>query len=170
MITGSLEKALNKQLNMELYSAYVYASMAAYFEHKNYNGFSTWMRTQATEEMGHAQKFYEYILNVGGRVILDAIDKPPADFKSPLSVFEGALEHERKVTKAIYKLVDLATKDSHHATATFLQWFVTEQVEEEAVADNIVQRLTMVGDSPEGLFMMDRELGTRQPAPQSTSQ
>ncbi len=169
MINSSLEKALNKQLNMELYSAYAYASMAAYFEHKNYNGFSTWMKTQAAEEMGHARKFYEYILNVGGRVQLDAIDKPPAEFKSPVSVFEGALEHERKVTKAIYKLVDLATKESHHATTTFLQWFVTEQVEEEAVADNIVQRLTMVGDSPEGLFMMDRELGARQSEPPATT-
>ncbi|GMV94318.1 MAG: bacterial non-heme ferritin [Candidatus Hydrogenedentota bacterium] len=163
MINSNLEKALNKQLNMELYSAYAYASMAAYFEFKNYNGFANWMRMQAAEEMDHAQKFYQYILNVGGRVVLDAIDKPPADFKSPLSVFKDALEHERKVTKAIYKLVDLANKESHHATSTFLQWFVTEQVEEEAVADNIVQRLSMVGDSPEGLFLMDRELGTRGP-------
>jgi len=163
MIGSNLEKALNKQLNMELYSAYAYASMAAYFEYKNYNGFASWMRMQAGEEMDHAQKFYEYILNVGGLVVLEAIDKPPADFKTPASVFKGALDHERKVTKAIYKLMDLANAESHHATSTFLQWFVTEQVEEEAVADNIVQRLTMVGDSPEGLFLMDRELGARQP-------
>jgi ferritin len=169
MIDSNLEKALNKQLNLELYSAYAYASMAAYFEYKNYNGFASWMRMQAAEEMGHAQKFYQYILNVGGRVMLDAIDKPPADFKSPLSVFKGALEHERKVTKSIYKLMDLANSESHHATATFLQWFVTEQVEEEAVADNIVQRLSMIGDSPEGLFMMDRELGARQPEAPATN-
>jgi ferritin len=165
MINRNLEKALNKQLNVELYSAYAYASMAAYFEYKNFNGFASWMRMQVAEEMDHAQKFYRYILNVGGRVTLDAIDKPPADFKTPLSVFKGALDHERKVTKGIYKLMDLANSESHHATSTFLQWFVTEQVEEEAVADNIVQRLGTIGDSPEGLFLMDRELGTRDPEP-----
>ncbi len=162
MISSNLEKALNKHLNLELYSAYAYAAMAAYFENKNLNGFASWMKVQVSEEVVHAQKFYAYINDVGGRVTLDAIDKPSADFKSPLDVFKSALAHERKVTKAIYKLVDLANSESHHATSTFLQWFVTEQVEEEAVADDIVQRLTMVGESPEGLFLMDRELGARQ--------
>ncbi|NUM56187.1 MAG: ferritin [Candidatus Hydrogenedentes bacterium] len=161
MISGKLEKALNKHLNAELFSAYLYAAMAAYFEHKNLNGFANWMRIQAREEMGHSLKFYTYIHDVGGRVELDAIAKPPVDYKSPLAVFEDALGHEQNVTKAIYKLMDLALAESHHATSTFLQWFVTEQVEEEKVADDIVKRLRLVGNSPEGLFLMDRELATR---------
>jgi ferritin len=162
MINSTLEKALNKQLNLELYSAYAYAAMAAHFENKNLKGFARWMMVQVSEEVVHAQKFYAYIIDVGGRVTLEAVDKPPVDFKSPVDVFKNALAHERKVTKAIYKLVDLANSESHHATSTFLQWFVTEQVEEEAVADDIVQRLTMVGESPEGIFLMDRELGARE--------
>ena len=164
MISKSLEKALNEHLNLELYSAYAYAAMAAWFENKNLNGFAGWMKAQAGEEMVHAQKFYKYINDVGGRVTLDAIGKPQAEYKSPLDVFKAALGHEQKVTKAIYKLVDLANKESHHATNTFLQWFISEQVEEEAVADDIVQRLSMVANSPEGQFLMDRELGARQPA------
>ena len=162
MVSSSMEKALNKHLNLELYSAYVYAAMAAYFESKNLKGFANWMKIQTGEEMAHAQKFYAYIHDIGGRVLLDAIDKPEHDYKSPLAAFKTALDHERKVTKAIYKLVDLAQGESHHATTSFLQWFVTEQVEEESVADDIVKRLSMVGESPEGLFMMDRELGARQ--------
>ncbi|MBM3288767.1 MAG: ferritin [Candidatus Hydrogenedentes bacterium] len=165
MISGKLEKALNKHLNMELFSAYLYAAMAAYFEHKNLNGFGNWMRIQFQEELAHAAKFYDYIHDVGGRVELDAIAKPPADYKSPLSVFEDALAHEQTVTKAIYKIMDLALAESHHATSSFLQWFVTEQVEEEKVADDIVKHLQLVGNSPEGLFMMDRELAQRQLAP-----
>ena len=165
MISGKLEKALNKHLNLELFSAYLYAAMAAYFEHKNLNGFGNWMRIQFQEEMAHAAKFYDYVHDVGGRVELDAIAKPPSEYKSPLAVFEDALAHERNVTKAVYKLVDLAIGESHHATSTFLQWFVTEQVEEEKAADDIVKRLQLVGNSPEGLFMMDRELGQRVLAP-----
>ena len=125
MISGKLEKALNKQINLELYSAYVYASIAAHFEHENLRGFANWMRIQVGEEATHAQKFYKYVTDVGGRVELDAIAKPPADFKSPVGVFELVLSHEQAVTKSIYKLVDLAQSESHHATATFLQWFVT---------------------------------------------
>jgi ferritin len=161
MISGKMEKALNKQLNMELFSAYIYAAMAAYFNHKNLNGFASWMRKQAREEMGHATKFYNYIEDIGGRVELEAIAKPPVEFASSLAVFEEALAHEQVVTKSIYGLMDLALAESHHATSTFLQWFVTEQVEEEKVADDIVKRLQLVGNSPEGMFMMDRELGQR---------
>jgi len=166
MISGKLEKALNKQLNMELFSAYLYAAMAAYFEHKNLNGFANWMRIQAREEMGHATKFYTYIHDIGGRVELEAIAKPPVDYKSPLAVFEDSRAHEGTVTKAIYQLMDLALAESHHATSTFLQWFVTEQVEEEKVADDIVKRLQLVAASPEGMFMMDRELAQRTFAPE----
>ena len=168
MISCKLEKALNKHFNMELFSAYLYVAMAAYFEHKNLNGFANWMRMQFQEEMAHAAKFYAYIHDVGGRVELDAIAKPPVDYKSALVVFEDALAHEQTVTKAIYKLMDLALAESHHATSAFLQWFVTEQVEEEKVADDIVKRLQLVGNSPEGIFMMDRELALRQLTPGPT--
>ncbi|MDZ4860761.1 MAG: ferritin [Candidatus Hydrogenedentes bacterium] len=161
MISPNLEKALNKQLNLELYSAYVYAAMAAHFEHKHLNGFANWMRLQVKEEVDHAIKFYAYIGDISGRIELDAIAKPPTDFKTVLSVFEDSLAHERTVTTAIYKLMDLALSESHHATSTFLQWFVTEQVEEEKVADDIRKRLELVGNSPEGLFMLDHELGLR---------
>jgi ferritin len=165
MLSKTMQDALNKQLNMELYSAYVYASLSAYFEHENLNGFAHWMGMQVQEEAMHAKKFYDYINDAGGRVVLDGIDKPPAEFESVVSVFDDVLKHERKVTKAIYKLVDLANKESDHGTHTFLQWFVSEQIEEEKVADNILQRLKMVAKSPEGLFMMDQELGSRTPAP-----
>ncbi len=156
-----MQDALNAQLNMELYSAYAYASMAAHFEHENLNGFSHWMQLQTAEETAHAQKFYQYINDAGGRVVLAAIDKPPAKFEGPVEVFQEVLEHEQLVTKSIYKLVDLANKESDHGTNSFLQWFVTEQIEEEAVADNILQRIKLVAKSPEGLFMMDQDLASR---------
>ncbi len=165
MISAKLEKALNKQLNLELYSAYVYASIAAHFEHANLRGFANWMRVQVGEEAMHAQKFYKYITDVGGKVELEAIGKPPSDFKSPVGVFELVLEHEQSVTKCIYKLMDLAQGESHHATTTFLQWFVTEQVEEESTVTDILQRLKLVASSAEGIFLMDRELATRQAGP-----
>ncbi|MBX7256944.1 MAG: ferritin [Candidatus Hydrogenedentes bacterium] len=162
MISSKLEKALNKHLNLELYSAYVYAGMAAHFETKSLPGFAHWMTIQVGEETAHAQKFYRYIIDIGGKVELDAIAKPPSDYDSVVAVFEDTVKHEVNVTKSIYKLVDLALSESHHATASFLQWFVTEQVEEEAVANDILQRVKMVAKSPEGLFLMDRELGARQ--------
>jgi ferritin len=147
---------------MELYSAYAYASMAAYFDHQSLNGFSHWMQLQVQEEVDHGKKFYEYINDAGGRVVLAAIAAPPTEFGGSVEVFEGVLEHEREVTKSIYKLVDLAVKESDHGTNSFLQWFVTEQIEEEATADNILQRLKLVAKSPEGIFMMDQDLGNRQ--------
>ncbi len=147
MISGKLEKALNKHLNMELFSAYLYAAMAAYFEHKNLNGFANWMRIQFQEEMAHAAKFYAYINDVGGRVELDAIAKPPVEYKSALAVFEDSLAHEQTVTKAIYKLMDLALSESHHATSTFLQWFVTEQVEEISSMTSLLQTIRHAGPS-----------------------
>ncbi len=161
MISPTMQDALNAQLNMELYSAYSYAAMAAHFEHENLNGFSHWMQLQVAEESAHAKKFYQYISDAGGRVVLAAIKAPPAEFEGPVEVFKEVLEHEQLVTKAIYKLVDLANKESDHGTNSFLQWFVTEQIEEEAAADNILQRLKLVAKSPEGLFMMDQDLASR---------
>ncbi|MBN2311264.1 MAG: ferritin [Candidatus Hydrogenedentes bacterium] len=165
MISKKMEKALNKQINLELYSAYIYAAMAADFDAKNLPGFAQWMKAQTQEEVAHAMKFYGYVNEAGGRVVLDAIEKPPASYASPLKAFEASLKHERVVTKSIYHLVDLAKEESDHATSVFLQWYVAEQVEEEAHADAILQRLKMVGEAGHGILMIDRELGQRQSAP-----
>ena len=161
MISKKMEKALNGQLNAELYSAYLYLSMAAYFESINLAGFANWMRVQNAEEQFHAMKFYDYIIGRGGRVTLSAIEAPPSDWDSPLAVFEATLTHEQKVTGLINNLVDLAIQEKDHATNTFLQWFVNEQVEEESSADKIVQQLKIIENTPGGMFMFDRELGQR---------
>ena len=161
MIDEKMQEALNKQLNAELYSSYLYLSMSAYFQSVNLSGFANWMRVQAQEELAHALKFYDYVNERGGRVVLPAVDEPPSEWDSPLAVFEHVYEHEQKVTGLINKLVDLAVKARDHATNNFLQWFVSEQVEEEASADEVVQKLKLVGDDPSGLFMIDRELGQR---------
>lgn len=161
MVSKKMEKALNKQINAELYSAYLYASMAAYFESRNLSGFAHWMKLQAQEEVEHAQKFYNYIFDAGGRVVLEALDKPPSEFASSLHAFEETLKHERHVTSLIHRLVDQARAESDHATEVFLQWFVTEQVEEEAAAAKLVEELKLIGDAPQGLFMMDRQLAQR---------
>lgn len=161
MLSEKMQDALNGQLNAELYSAYLYVSMAAYFESANLPGFANWMRVQAQEEVAHTDKFYTYINERGGRVILRPIDGPPAEWDSPLAVFEAAYAHEQKVTGLISDLVNLAASESDHATNIFLQWFVTEQVEEEASADEVVQKLKLVGDAKGGLYMLDREMGQR---------
>jgi ferritin len=162
MIKQTIEKAINEQINAELYSAYLYLSMSAYFESKNLGGFAHWMTIQAREEVNHAMKFYNYIHERGGKVSLKAIDSPPGSWKSPLDVFESAYKHEVKVTGLIHKLVNLARSDKDVATENFLMWYVNEQVEEEASADAVVQKLKLVKDSSNGLFMMDRELGQRE--------
>jgi ferritin len=161
MIGNKMEKALNDQINAELYSAYLYLSMVAYFESVNLSGFATWMRVQTQEEIMHAMKMYDYVNERGGRVILKAIDEPPAKWKSPLAAFEAAYKHEQLVTGRINDLVDLAIKEKDHAANTFLQWFVNEQVEEETSADAVVQQLKMAEGAPGALFMIDRELGQR---------
>ena len=156
-----MQKALNAQVNAELYSAYLYLSMSAQFGSKNLPGFANWMRVQCQEEMVHAMKFYDFIIERGGQVVLQAIEGPPTEWETPLAAFEAAYKHEQHVTSLINKLVDLAASESDHATHIFLQWFVTEQVEEEANADAVVQQLKLVGDSVQGLFMVDRELAQR---------
>ncbi len=161
MASKKMIEALNSQINAELYSSYLYLSMAAYFEDLNLDGFATWTKFQAKEEVEHAMKFYGYVGDVGSRVILDAIDKPPAEFASPLAVFEEILAHEQKVTKAVHDLKKLAIDEADYATDGFLQWFVAEQVEEEATAAKIVEKLKLVGDSPQGLLMLDRQLAMR---------
>ena len=161
MLPDTLHTALNKQFNAELYSAYLYLSMAAYFEAMNLKGFAAWMTAQAQEEVSHAMKFYAYMNNRGARVTMAPIDAPPAQWDSPLAVFEYTLTHEQKVTKLINDLADLAVSTRDHATSQMLQWFIAEQVEEESSAGDVVQRLKMVENSKGGLFMLDKELGQR---------
>jgi ferritin len=161
MLSKKTEKALNEQLNAELASSYVYLSLAAYFESKNLDGFAHWMKQQAQEELTHAMKFYGYINSRGGRVLLGKIDEPKTEWKSPLDGFAAAYEHEKMITGRIDKLVGLADKEGDNASHGFLMWFVSEQVEEEDNVGRIVEKLKLVGDSPNGLFMMDRELAGR---------
>ncbi len=162
MINGKIEKAINEQINAELYSSYLYLSMAAYLESINRNGLAHWMEIQAQEEVKHAMKFYKYVYEKGGRVTLKEIDSPPTEWKSPLDAFEDAYNHETKVTALIHDLVHLARAEKDIATENFIMWYVEEQVEEEASADEFVQKLKMVKDSPNGLFMLDREAGQRE--------
>lgn len=161
MVSEKMQEALNKQLNAELYSSYLYLSMSAYFHSVNLAGFANWMRVQAQEELVHAMKFYDYVNQRGGRVTLLPVEGPPTEWHSPLAVFEDTYQHEQKVTGLIHELANLAVSENDHATKTFLQWFVTEQVEEEESADELVKKLKLIGDSANGLFMMDRELAQR---------
>ena len=161
MIDGRMQEALNKHANAEFYSSYLYLSMSAYFQSINLTGFAHWMRVQAREELAHAMKFYDHVIERGGRVSLQPVEAPQSQWDSPLAVFQDAYRHEQKVTGLINQLVDEAVQTRDHATNTFLQWFVSEQVEEEASVDAIVQKLRLVGDAPGGLLMIDHELGER---------
>ena len=161
MITEKMQEALNGQMNAELYSSYLYLSMSAYFQDINLGGFATWMRVQAQEELVHAMKFYDFINERGGRVVLKAVEGPPTEWDSPFAAFEAVLQHEQKVTGLINELVELALAEHDHATNIFLQWFVTEQVEEEDSANEVVQKIKLMGDAQGGLFMLDQELGQR---------
>jgi len=161
MLSEKMLKALNEQLNKELFSAYFYLGIAAYFKERNLDGFASWMEAQAEEELGHALRFYDYIFDRGGKVELERIEKPKQNFESPLKAFEAVYLHEVGVTQSIFKLVKLAREENDYATEQFLQWFVEEQVEEEASTKAIVDKLKIIGDSPQGLFMLDRELGAR---------
>ena len=161
MLSDTINKALNEQINAEFFSAYLYYSMAAYFEDIGLPGAANWMHHQGIEEMTHGAKIFNYIGDRGGRVILDAIDQPQSEWPSPLAAFEAVYEHEVVVTGLINRLVKLAREESDFNTDNFLQWFVAEQVEEEASADEIVQRLKLVEQDKGGLFMIDRELAAR---------
>ncbi|HEY5615320.1 MAG TPA: ferritin [Bacteroidota bacterium] len=161
MLSKSMLKALNEQVNQELYASYLYLSMSAHFESANLPGFALWMQVQSKEENGHAMKIYKYIHNRGDRVMLEAIDKPPSSFKKPLDVMKQALEHEKKVTGLITRLYEVAMKEKDYPTQVMLQWFINEQVEEEKTASDIIELLKQVGDAPAGLIMLDRQLGAR---------
>ena len=162
MITEKVQKSINDQINAELYSSYLYLSMEAYFESENYKGFAHWMRMQAEEEKEHAYKLYDYMNDRGGRVLLTAIDAPPTDFDSVQDVFEKTLGHEREVTARINKLNALALEENDFATAAHLQWFITEQVEEEATAEDILNQIKMVDGKAGSLFYIDINMAKRQ--------
>ncbi|MGH7168345.1 MAG: ferritin [Nitrospiraceae bacterium] len=161
MLSKALQDAINGQIQHEFYSAYLYLSMSAHFETVHLPGCARWMRLQSQEEASHAMKLFDFVLEREGRVVLQAIEQPPAKFKSPLNVFQQALEHERKVTGMIHGLYELAAKENDYATQVMLQWFINEQVEEERTANDIVEQLKMIGDQPAALFMLDKDLGAR---------
>jgi ferritin len=161
MMTDKMEKALNEQINEEMYSAYLYLAISAWFESQNFPGFASWMKVQAREENGHAMKLFEFIHERRGRVVLQAIKEPAKEWKSPLAAFEAALKHEQHITGRIDELTNLALAEKDHAAAGFLQWFVKEQVEEEASADRIVQMLKMAANAPGALLMLDHAMGER---------
>lgn len=153
-------EALNKQINEELYSSYLYLSMSAWFDNIGLKGFANWMKVQAKEELGHAMKFYNYIISRGGGVQLHEIKAPPHEWQSPLHAFEETLKHEKHITECINKLVELAEEEKDRATFNMLQWFVDEQVEEEANDEEIIAKLKMIEGS-NGIFMLDNQLAQR---------
>ena len=155
-------KALNTQINKEFYSAYLYLAMSAYFEDNNLKGFACWMKVQAQEEMSHGMKIYNHIIERGGKVELFAIDLPKGVWNSPLEVFKASYDHEKKVTKMIHDLLALAVEINDYATIVFLHWFVTEQVEEEASALEIVEKLKLIDNNSPAILFLDAELGKRQ--------
>lgn len=169
MLPEKMENALNVQINKELYSSYLYLSMATYFQGNGLSGFAAWMKAQAQEELFHAVKFFNFVGERGGNVVLEEIAKPPATWKSPLTAFHAVLEHEQYVTSLINGLVDLAIAERDHATNTFLQWFVSEQVEEEDSVSDIINKLKLIGKEQGSLFLLDQELGRRVFTPPTTA-
>lgn len=161
MLSKKVQGAINEQIKNELYSAYLYLSMAAYNEAANLPGVAHWMRLQSQEEVAHAMRLFDFVNERGGRVVLHAIDQPPVEFESPLDVFEKTLEHERKVTAMIHNLYELALEENDYPTQVMLHWFIEEQVEEEDNASQIVETLKMAGDHGNALIMLDRALGQR---------
>lgn len=161
MLSENMLNELNKQINEETYSAYLYQAMSAYIADVGYAGAATWLDHQAEEEMIHARKFYDYILERGGKIELHGIEKPPQDHGSLLDIFKAALEHEEHITGRINHLVSLARDEKDYATDNFLQWFVAEQVEEESTASEIIDKLELIGDHVGGIFQLDKELGSR---------
>jgi ferritin len=165
MLSETMQSALNRQINEELESAYLYLQMAAESDRLGLPGFANWFKLQYGEELAHADRFFNFILERNGEVTLDAIAKPELSDESPLSLFEKALEHEQHISNCISRLKDLARGESDHATDVFLEWFINEQVEEEAAAQAVIDQLRLVNGSPNGLFMIDRELAARKPEP-----
>lgn len=161
MQSKAVEAALNEQINEELESAYIYLAMSAEADRMGLPGFANWFKIQYQEELAHADKFFNYILERDGLVKLSPIPAPEVKDETALSLFEKSLAHEQHISQCIFKIKDLARAESDHATDVFLEWFVTEQVEEEASARAVIDQLKMVDGNPNGLFMIDRELAGR---------
>lgn len=161
MLSKRMETAINEQLNKEMYSAYLYMAMSSYANSKGLKGTAHWFMVQYHEEMVHAMKFYEYLQDHGSDVVLGTIEKPSATFTTARSLFEAALEHERFITRSINELVDVAIEEHDHASKVFLDWYVTEQVEEEQNVTDIIQTLTMIGENTAALYLYDKELMAR---------
>ncbi|OIO64802.1 ferritin [Candidatus Woesearchaeota archaeon CG1_02_57_44] len=160
-LTERMHGALNDQVTAELHAAHLYLAMAADFEAQNLTGMAAWMKTQAQEELAHAMRIYDYINTRDSKVTLKSLDAPPADFGGPIGAFKAALEHEKKVTGMIHRLVALAREEKDLATESFLQWYVNEQVEEESTAQAIIEKIELVGDKGTALYLLDKELGAR---------
>ena len=165
MISQKVQKAINDQINAELWSAYMYLSMSAYFQNQGYAGFANWMRIQFEEEKMHALKFFDYVNERGGKVELQPITAVPVLWKDSIDAFRETYEHEQKVTALINGIMDVAIEEKDYATQSFLKWFIDEQVEEEAAASDILSRMEMINGNGNGLYMLDRELMTRTLAP-----
>ena len=161
MLSKKMKKELNEQINREMYSAYLYMSISSHSNSIWLPGFANWFMVQYNEEMEHAMKIYDYVNSQGGKVKLMAIDEPLSDFKNPMDMFQKTLKHEQFITKCINELVDLSINEKDHATQIFLQWFVTEQIEEEGNDNDIISKLELAGTKGNGLFMIDKELSTR---------
>jgi ferritin len=161
MLDSRMEEALNRQINAEIYSGYLYLSMAAQFADLGMAGGQNWMTVQYQEELSHAQKIFDYVIERGGRATLAPIEGPQTEWQGGLKMFEEAYAHEQKVTGLINDLATLALELKDHATHNFLQWFIAEQVEEEATASDMVQKFTMAGEHPAGLYQLDKELAAR---------
>ncbi len=163
MLADKVEAALNEQLVKELQSAYVYLGMSAYCESRSLPGFGQWLRLQFQEELDHGMRFYNFIIDRGGKVRLSALDEPAVEYKSVLDVFENALRHEQAVTQSIHELYELVDNERDYASQAWLDWFATEQVEEEKNVGQIVDSLKMIGDRGDALFLLDKEVAQRQP-------
>ena len=161
MISKNLENAINEQINFEFYSAYTYLAMSAYAEEIDFPGAANFFKIQAQEELDHARKMYDYLFQKGGKVVLEAIEKPKAEFDNPLNIFEEGLKHEQTVTKRIYNIANIALDEKEHATMSFLSWFVDEQVEGEENFTNLVKKIKRASGNEANLYMIDDELATR---------
>ncbi len=161
MISSKLEQAFNDQINKEFYSAYLYLAMKTYFEEKNLKGFVNWFDIQVQEERAHGMGMYDYVHERGGKVELGAIDKPVVEGSTPLEIFEQVLKHEEFVTSRINALMDVADEVKDRAALSFLNWYLKEQVEEEASVGGVLQTLKLIGDDKKALLLLDKDLGTR---------
>ena len=162
MLSKNMLDEINDQIKYEMYSSYLYLSMSAHFEANNLPGFAKWMRIQAQEELEHAMKFFDHLVDRGGKIILQAIAQPPVDFGTPQAIFEQVLEHEQFVTSRINTLYALAVKESDFASQVFLNWFINEQIEEEKNATGILETLKMIGDRSTAIYQLDRHVGKRE--------